>query len=229
MRTDVRNSNPSSTIELATAVSRRVDQWASRPRGPRCLAHKPRSGLDKEAAHQSQHLRAIGLHWEISHSERFGVGPNRQSPAKNRWNIAPKQRLRLGLIGPGTKLKGMFVRGGPTAQSPQLNINPAAMRVETKSRALPSNSRQRPEAFGNPLEKWVQGLPWSGEFEGAEGPLVFTGGFSPPQPRIDEHIGDIGCQVEQNIRRRRHQRHALHNRIIAIEDAVDDQFAKAWN
>src|ERR1700686_954027 len=52
---------------------------------------------------------------------------------------------------------------------------------------------------------------------------------SSPQPRIDQYIGDVGDQVQRDVDRRRHQHHALHDSIIAVEHGIDDQFAKTGN
>src|SRR5919201_4483462 len=48
-----------------------------------------------------------------------------------------------------------------------------------------------------------------------------------PEPWIDEDVSDVGEQIEEDVGRRRNQRHALHHRIIAVEDAVDDQLPEA--
>src|SRR5262245_31844737 len=47
--------------------------------------------------------------------------------------------------------------------------------------------------------------------------------------RVDEEVGDVGEQVERDIRRRRHQHDALHDRVVAVEHRVDDQLAEAGN
>src|ERR1700749_5022331 len=50
-----------------------------------------------------------------------------------------------------------------------------------------------------------------------------------PQPRVDEHIGDIGDQVQHDVDGRRHQDDALHDGVIAIEHGIDDQLAETRN
>src|SRR5258708_6542717 len=47
------------------------------------------------------------------------------------------------------------------------------------------------------------------------------------QPRVDEEIGDIGEQVEEDIRGRGEQDDALHHGVVAIEHRVDDKLAEA--
>src|SRR5690242_19298193 len=49
------------------------------------------------------------------------------------------------------------------------------------------------------------------------------------EPRIDEEIGDVGEQIEQDIGRCRHQHDALHYGVVAIEHRIDDQLTEAGN
>jgi hypothetical protein len=53
--------------------------------------------------------------------------------------------------------------------------------------------------------------------------------MSGAQPRIDENVSDVGKQIEHDVDSRRDEHDALHDRIISVEDGVDDQFTEAWN
>src|ERR1700733_4472789 len=70
------------------------------------------------------------------------------------------------------------------------------------------------------------GLSSSSETMGIA-PSVVSVMRSGPQPRIDQDIGDIGNQVQRDVDGRRHQHHALHDRVIAIEYGIHDQLAEA--
>src|SRR5690348_16953030 len=48
-----------------------------------------------------------------------------------------------------------------------------------------------------------------------------------PQPRVDEEVGEIGDEIERDVRRRGAKHHALHDGVIAIEYRVDDELAEA--
>src|SRR5689334_8703220 len=52
---------------------------------------------------------------------------------------------------------------------------------------------------------------------------------SAPQPWVHENVGDVGNQIEGDVDRGRHQHHALHDGIVAVEDGVHDQLAEAGN
>src|SRR5947209_12154411 len=49
------------------------------------------------------------------------------------------------------------------------------------------------------------------------------------QARVDEEIGEVGEQVEQDIRRRGEEHDALHHRVVAVEHGIDDELAEAGN
>src|SRR5438046_8861232 len=48
-----------------------------------------------------------------------------------------------------------------------------------------------------------------------------------PEPRIDQHVGDISEQVEKDVGRGGDQGDPLNYGVVAIEHAVDDQLAEA--
>src|SRR5215510_3118244 len=50
-----------------------------------------------------------------------------------------------------------------------------------------------------------------------------------PQPRVDENVGNVGEQVEQDVGAGGHQRDALNHGIVTIEDTIDDQLAEPRN
>ena len=50
--------------------------------------------------------------------------------------------------------------------------------------------------------------------------------MSRTQARIDEDVSDIGEQIEHDVDGCGDQYDALHYRIVAIENGVDDQLAK---
>src|ERR1700730_2461122 len=51
--------------------------------------------------------------------------------------------------------------------------------------------------------------------------------LSGTQARVDEEIGEVGEQIEQDIRRRGEEHDALHHGVIAVEHGVDDELAEA--
>src|SRR5438270_484102 len=53
--------------------------------------------------------------------------------------------------------------------------------------------------------------------------------ISASQPRIDEHVGDVGEEIEHDIDARRHQHDALHHGIVAVEHGIHDELAEAGN
>src|SRR4051794_22087046 len=63
----------------------------------------------------------------------------------------------------------------------------------------------------------------------AKAPSVASVMASCPQSRIDKDVGDIGDQIERDIDRCRNQHHALDDRVVAIEDGIDNQLTEAWN
>src|SRR2546430_8002531 len=48
-----------------------------------------------------------------------------------------------------------------------------------------------------------------------------------PEPRIDQHVGDISEQVEEDVGRGGDQGDPLNYGVVAVEHAVDDQLAEA--
>src|SRR6266851_2308794 len=46
------------------------------------------------------------------------------------------------------------------------------------------------------------------------------------QARVDEEIGEVGEQVEQDIRGRGEEHDALHHGIVAVEHGIDDELAE---
>ena len=48
-----------------------------------------------------------------------------------------------------------------------------------------------------------------------------------PQPRVDQDVEDVGEQVHEDEADRRAQHDALHHRVVAVEDRIDDQLAEA--
>src|SRR6185437_2165111 len=50
---------------------------------------------------------------------------------------------------------------------------------------------------------------------------------SRPKARVDEEIGDVGKEVEDDVGGRGEKHHTLHHRVVAVEDGIDDELAEA--
>src|SRR6185369_976813 len=59
--------------------------------------------------------------------------------------------------------------------------------------------------------------------------LTAMSAMSRTQSRIDKDVGDVGEQIEHDVDGRCDEYDALHHRVVAIEDGVDDQLAEARN
>src|SRR5262249_53143694 len=67
------------------------------------------SSFCTEATCQSQHLRAVGLHWEIPYGARVWLGVDMHAPTKDRMNRAIQHRKIERTVGPPPKRRVCFM------------------------------------------------------------------------------------------------------------------------
>src|SRR6478752_9240929 len=100
----------------------------------------------------------------------------------------------------------------------------SAMVTKTTTTASPKTAARR---LSSRRQARRDGVSSRGEAVARSAAAVVTA--SSPQPRIGGEVGEIGDQVQHDVRRSREQHDTLDDGVVAIEHRIDDQLAEAGN
>src|ERR1700752_796940 len=121
----------------------------------------------------------------------------------------PNQCCAEGALRTRDQLVAMGSYGETSGANKAITIN-AAITTSPTTAPLRLNRRRSARRAG---------LSSSSEITG-RAPATASVMTLPPQPRIDEDVGDIGNQVERDVDRCRRQHHALDHGVVTVEHGI---------
>src|SRR6185437_4558605 len=96
-----------------------------------------------------------------------------------------------------------------------------------KTTKTPSTQRPKTAPLRRKSRRQARRAGLSTAMRSVSGKACAVSAISGPQPRIDQMVGNVGEQIENDEHGRRHQHDALNDGVIAVENRIDDELAEA--